>query len=116
MDIEVRPLIVEDVFIVARMLSKVTKGARAELSTALSAKEKPDPTELGIALFQSMFIDVEEDLKAWLADIIGKSKEDLIAMPATTMIDIIEALTRQESAKGFFGRVSQLVAKVGSPD
>ena len=113
-NIEVRPLTVEDVFTVTRILSKVTKGAREELAKALSDKDKPDPTELGIAIFQSIFTDVEEDLKAWFADLIGKSKEELVAMPATTVIDIVEALTKQEGATGFFGRVSQLVSKVGS--
>ena len=128
MDIEIRPLTVTDVFTVARMLSKVTKGAKAEIATALTAEEKPDPTELGMVLFQSVFIEAEEDLKAWLADLIGKTKQvtrddetitvpDVAAfeiMPATTIIDIIEAFIRQEGAMDFFERVSQLVSKVGS--
>jgi len=115
MEIKVRPLIVTDVFAVARMLSKVTKGTRAELATAMSAKKKPDPTEFGMVIMQSMFTETEEDLKAWMADLIGKTKEEFTVMSATTVIDIIEALIEQEDIRDFFGRVSQLVSKVGSP-
>lgn len=108
---EVRALTVNDVFTVARMLSKVTKAARAELALALSAKKSPEPAELGMVLFQSVFVETEEDLKAWLASLISKPREEFEAMPATTVIDIIEALVKQEDMKDFFGRVSQLVKK-----
>jgi len=111
-EIKVRPLIVTDVFAVARMLSKVTKGARAELAAAMSAKKKPDPTELGMVIMQSMFTETEEDLKAWMADLIGKTKEEFTVMSAATVIDIIEALIEQEDIKDFFGRVSQLVGRL----
>lgn len=111
MDIEVRSLLVMDVFTVARMLSKVTKGARVELARVI-AGEKPDPTELGLTIFQSLFADAEEDIKSWLADLVGKSKEEFGAMPATTVIDVIEGLANQEDIVDFFGRVSQLVARL----
>ena len=112
MDIVVRPLSVTDVFTVARMLSKVTKGARAEIAESIKA-EKPNPTELGMVLFQSMFIETEKDLKTWLADLIGKTEEEFLVMPAATVIDIIEALMKQEGAADFFARVSQLVSRPG---
>lgn len=115
MEIKVRPLTVTDVFAVARMLSKVTKGARVELAAAVKAETKPDPTELGMVIFQSIFVEAEEDLKAWMADLIGKTKEEFTVMSATTVIDIIEALIEQEDIRDFFGRVSRLVSKVGSP-
>lgn len=114
MDIEVRELIVDDVFAVARMLSKVTKGARADLAQALSDKKKgknPDPTELGLALVQTLFVEAEEDLKAWLASLVGKPPEEFKAMPASTVIDIVDALIKQEGIMDFFERVSRLVTK-----
>ena len=114
MGVEIRSLLVTDVFTVARMLSKVTKGAREDLAKAIKSEEKPDPTELGIAIFQSLFVEVEEDLKAWLADLINKPKEEFETMPATTVIDIIEALVQQEGIADFFERASQLVSKTGS--
>ena len=115
MGIEVRQLIVDDVFAVARMLSKVTKGARAELVQALSDKKggkKPNAGELGMALFQSLFTESEDDLKTWMADLVGKTKEEFIFMPATTLIDIVDALMKQEGILDFFERVSQLVMKM----
>ena len=114
MEIKVRLLIVDDVFTVTRMLSKVTKGARAELAQALSDKKKgknPAPTELGLALVQTLFVEAEEDLKAWLASLIGKTPDEFKAMPATALIDIVEALMKQEGILDFFGRVSHLVTK-----
>ena len=115
MDIEVRPLLVDDVFVVARMLSKVTKAARAEIASAIKASkkdEKPDPTELGMVLCQSMFAEAEGDLKAWMANLIGKTESEFVGMSATTVIDIIEKLAKQEDLKDFLARVSQLVSRV----
>lgn len=111
MDIEVRTLLVSDVFTVARMLGKITKGVRQELASALTAK-KPDPTEVGMVLFQSVFTVAEEDLKAWLADLIGKQKAEFEAMPATTILDIVEKLVEQEDIKTFFTKASSLVNKL----
>ena len=110
MDIEVRPLQVDDIFTVAGMLSKVTEGARTELAQAFAA-ENPNPTELGMALFQTMFVEAKEDLKSWLAGLIGRTQEEFGVMPPTTLIDIIEALIKQEDIVDFFARVSQLVSK-----
>lgn len=142
MSVEVRLLIVDDVFVAARMLSKVTKAARAELAHALVARrdaeplpqdeleklnpkqrkeyaEKlaeaqanlPNPTELGLALVQNLFIESEADLKAWLASLIGKTADEFKVMPATTIIDIVDGLLAQEGIMDFFERVSQLVSK-----
>lgn len=110
MNIEIRELIVTDVFTVARMLSKIAKGARAEIAKAIQAGESSNPTELGMVVFQTMFADAEEDLKGWLADLIGKTKEEFVLMPATTVLDIIEALMKQEDAADFFARASRLVS------
>ena len=102
---------VPDVFAVARMVSKVTKGARVELAEAVK-EESPNPTALGMLLFQCIFTEAEEDLKAWLADLVGKTNDEFMKMPATTVIDIIEALVEQKDIRDFFGRVSQLVSKI----
>ena len=110
MDIEIRKLLVKDVFTVARMLSKVAGRARAEIAAAIKARESSNPTELGMVMFQTMFAESEEDMKEWLADLIGKTKEEFLSMPATTVIDIIETLMKQEDATDFFARVSRLVS------
>jgi len=113
MTIEVRTLSVDDIFAVARMLSKVTKAARAELATALVEQEEGEenPTELGMTLFQTLFTESEADLKEWLASLIGQTSEELGKLPATVLVDIVESLAAQEGVADFFGRVSQLVSK-----
>lgn len=110
-EIEVRPLKVKDVFAVARMLGKVTRGARLQLASALTEK-KPNYTELGITLFQSLFTEAEEDLKAWLADLMGKKVAEFEAMPATAVLGVVEKLASQEDIKDFFGKALLLVNKV----
>lgn len=110
MEIKVRPLITDDLFAVAYMLSKITKGAKAELAQALSGEES-NPTEIGILLFQSVFIEAKEDLKAWLASLVGKTTEEFGNLPLMTFMEIIEALMEQKDATDFFARASQLAAK-----
>lgn len=111
MDIEIRPLQVKDVFAVAKMLGKVTKGARLQLASVLTGK-KPNPTEVGMVLFQSVFTEAEEDLKAWLADLIGKEVAEFETMPATAVLDIVEKLAQQEGIRDFFAKASLLATKL----
>lgn len=110
MEIKIRELNVKDVFAVARMLGKITKGARQELASALKGK-KVDPTELGMVLFQSVFTEAEEDLKSWIADLIGKEVTEFETMPAVAVLDIIEELAKQEDIKDFFARASSLATR-----
>ena len=111
-ELNMRPLQVKDVFTVARMLGKITKGARSELATALTSKKKANPTEIGMALFQSVFIEAEEDLKVWLADLISKEVGEFEAMPPNTVLDIVEKLVAQEGIGDFFAKASQLATKL----
>lgn len=125
MEIKIRELNVKDVFAVARMLGKITKGARLQLASILAGK-KANPTELGMVLFQSLVTEAEEDMKAWLADLIGKTKQvtkddetitvpDVIAfeaMPATAVLDIAEKLIEQEGIRDFFAKASLLATRL----
>lgn len=111
MNIKVRELNVEDIFSVARMLGKITKGARLQLASALTGK-KTNPTELGMVLFQSLVTDAEEDLKAWLASLAGKELAEFKTMPATAALDVVEGLFTQEGIKDFFSRASSLATKL----
>lgn len=113
MNIEVRELQVRDVFTIARALAKVTKEARLELASMLSAK-KSNPTEIGMVLFQSVFTAAEEDLKNWLASMINAKREEFEEMPAMALLDIIEELSKKEGIRDFFGRASSLVAKIST--
>ena len=112
---EIRKLQVADVFAVARMLGKITKVARLELAKAITSK-KPNITELGMVIVQSICVEAEEDLKAWLADLIDKKKDEFMVMDATAIFDIIEGLVEKEDIKDFFARASQLVTKLTPKD
>jgi len=111
MDIEIRELNVGDVFTVARMLGKITKGARLQLASVLTGK-KVNPTEMGMVLFQSLVTEAEGDLKAWMANLVGKEITEFEAMSATTVLDVIEKLIKQEGIKDFFGRASSLMSNL----
>ena len=114
--VEIRGLKTKDVHVIARMLGKVTKGARQELVSAMTAKKgkKVMPMELGMTLFQCLAVDAEEDLKAWMASLINKEVAEYEEMPATTVIDIIEQVIALEDFGDFFSRASQLSIKLPS--
>ncbi len=113
--IKVRELTVDDVFALVRMLGKITKGARDEIAAALSdGLEKTNPTQFALVLFQSLFIDAEEDLKTWMGALIGKKGTAFGSLPAITALDIVEQLVSQEGIKAFFVRASHLADKQSS--
>ena len=121
MDIEVRPLEVDDVFQVVKMLGKITRSAReelvellrpdteSELAEGVEAK-KADPVMVGLIIFQCLFTELEEDLKEWMASLVNKSSAEFSKMPAIVVIDLIETLVRQEDVRGFFARASRLAS------
>ena len=131
LELEIRPLNVDDVFTVAKMLGKISKSALEEIAEALTreireegieeveegemevdAKKGVNPTRLGMVIISSVFLEAEEDLKAWLGDLIGHSAEEFGAMPANTVLDVIEGLVSQEGIRDFFARASQLATKI----
>lgn len=95
---EIRTLTVKDVFTLTRALSRV---------------KPPDNTgnaqQFGLSLILSAFRDAEDELIAWLADMAGVEKEDFATMPAAAVLEVIEAISQQEGAKDFFGRLSKLL-------
>ena len=98
---QVRELTVKDVFAVTRMLGKVQLPER-----------KDDAQGYGIAIVFAALRDAEEDLKEWLADMVGKTKAEFEAMPPSAILDVIEGIMAQDGAKDFFVRLSKLL---GSP-
>lgn len=112
--IEVRNVEVDDVFAIAKMLGKITKGAREEIASALSSNmEKTNPTEFALVLFQSLLVEADGDLKRWMADLCGIKLEEFVKLPAEVVIDVIEGLATQEGIKGFFARASLLASRGG---
>ena len=111
MEVEIRTMNVNDVFTVARILGKITKSARMELVAAFKGK-KVDPTYLGMVLIQSLCVEAELELKAWLADVIGKDVEEFGKMPGAVVLDIVEQMMGQADIRDFFARAFSLVTKI----
>jgi len=112
MDIKVRDLNIDDVFAVAKMLGKITKSARAEIVLAIGskkAKKNVNATELGMVIVQNLCVEAGEDLKAWLADMVGQPVGEFGKMSPHALIDVVKHLAAQEDIKDFLSQVSQLV-------
>jgi hypothetical protein len=105
----IRDLTVNDVFTVARIIGKVTRGAQVQLLAAITGKGKTNPMQVGFAVVQGLMLDAESDVKALLADLAGMTVEEFAAQPAAVVFDIVEALMNKEDAKAFFAKVSSLL-------
>jgi len=110
---QVRDLTVNDVFAIAKILGKVAKGSRAQLIMVLSDKAKDiAPVDLGLTLFQTLCIDAEADVKAWLADMAGMKAEEFGKLPPENLIDVIEQIASKDGIKDFLARAASLAGKV----
>ena len=109
MTVKVRPLCVNDLFSVAKIIAKATGEGMKALANMQDAGER----EVGMAIVTVGVAHAEKETKAWLADLIGKKPEELGKMPMTTALDIVEQLAEQEDIKTFFTRASALAGKMG---
>ena len=108
MDIKVRPLVVDDLFAVAKIIAKATGEGMKALANMQDAGE----TEVGMAIVTVGVAHAEKETKAWLADLVGKTPEELSKMPIMTAMDIAEQLAEQEDIKVFFTRANVLARKL----
>jgi hypothetical protein len=74
------------------------------------------PAELGLSLIQTLCLDAEDDVKAWLADLIGTDVKGFEAMPPVVLFDIVEQIARKEDFKGFLSRASGLATRLVPPE
>ena len=109
--IQLRALNVKDVFTVGKMLGKTTRLMRLQIANITNIKE--NPMEIGLALFGSLLVEAEVDVKVWLADLAGLKVEEFEVMPPRTVLDVIEQLSQKEDLKSFFVQASALVSRVG---
>lgn len=107
--VEVRSLQTRDVFAVARILGRVARGNKVQLMAVITGKQV-DPSAIALDLFGVLFTDAESDIKAWCADLCGKTVEEFDALPPDTIFEIIDQLKSREDMKGFLGRVSRLIS------
>ena len=108
MSIEVRPLIFDDLFAVAKIIAKATGEGMKALANIQDAGEM----EVGMAIVTVGVAHAEKETKAWLADLVGITPEELGKMPMTTAIDIVEQLAEQEDIRTFFTRANALAKKL----
>jgi len=108
MNIKVRPLVVDDLFAVAKIIAKATGEGMKALASMQDASER----EVGIAIVTVGVAHAEKETKAWLADLVGKTPEELAKMPIMTALDIAEQLAEQEDIKAFFTRAKDLAKKL----
>ncbi len=108
MVVKVRPLCVNDLFAVAKIIAKATGEGMKALASVQDASER----EVGMAIVTVGITHAEKETKAWLADLVGKTPEELAKMPIMTALDIAEQLAEQEDIKVFFTRANALAKKL----
>lgn len=108
MVVKVRPLCVNDLFAVAKIIAKATGEGMKALANMQDASER----EVGMAIVTVGVAHAEKETKAWLADLVGKTPEELAKMPIMTALDIAEQLAEQEDIKVFFTRANALAKKL----
>ena len=108
---EIRELRAKDVKTLAKMLGKLKSSSTGDLFTVLdkAAKKKGDsnPMEVGLSLFRIAAADLTDDIYSRLADLIGKTVEELDEMSVNAPADIIKELVTRGEFKSFFGSVLQ---------
>ena len=113
MEIKIRELNVDDVFTVAAMLGKITKPARYQIITYVKKGDKPhskaENTDLILTILQSLLVEVNEDIKKWMADMAQIDIETFKKMPATTVITVCKQIASLDGIKDFLAEVSQLL-------
>jgi len=102
--VTVRELTTADVSRVARMLGKTTRATQAEIT-----KQGQDLSMMTLVL---ALLETTDDMYAWAADLIGVEAVEFEAMPATTILDIIDQLGEMPEARDFFARASRMAGGV----
>ncbi len=114
MEVKTRALQVRDIFTVGKILGKLSKTVRLQLATVLSDAKNKDANyaEVGIIVIQSLFIEAEADIKAWLADMAGVKVAEFDNLPAMVLLDEVNQILHQPDVKDFFVKASQLLGQV----
>ena len=114
-EIKLRELNVGDVFAIARMLGKITKNNRLQILAFIKGKSK-NYAELTLIVIQSLFIDAEEDLKEWLAELAGIDKKEFLSLPAKEVIKVVKQIASMEGIQDFLSEASRLVPEEASTE
>lgn len=106
--IRVRGLKTTDFFVMAKIVSKMGSKMLKQIN------ESTTEMQAGLLFMTIALENAEEDMKAWLADLCGKTVEEFESMSFDAPIEVIEKLSEKEDLNAFFGRVRALIAKLSS--
>lgn len=87
---EIRPLQIDDLFTISRILGK----------SSVNAEKLTGSEGAWLRLMESL-CEASDDLLAWLADLVGKEVKEFSAMPAAAIYDIVEKLSQQAGFQDF---------------
>lgn len=87
--------------------------------TKLLGKVKLPPTDedaraYGLAIIQTAVQSAADEVWEWLADMAGMKPGEFDEQPASAVIEVIEGIAKQESARDFFGRLAQVFGKASA--
>lgn len=106
---EIRELKAKDLKTLAIMLGKLQPATINNILAGLDKKKSY--MEVGVLIFRSIAADITEDIYNWLADLIGKSSQELDGMPFNAPVEIIKALVARGDFADFFGQATKLAGK-----
>jgi hypothetical protein len=128
---KVRPLIQRDRVTLAAMIRKLVEkvgtsdllnimvrdekaigSAQAQTPGTKAETPKDKFTKLGIKVINLMIDAIEEDLRAWFADLIGVTPEAFQSLPIDIEIRIINQLMDAPEANDFFAGALRLSKKM----
>jgi hypothetical protein len=104
--LQVRNLKTSDFFVMAKIVSKMGTKVLKQLS------ESTTELQAGLLFVTIVLENAEADMKAWLADLAGKTAEEFDQLSFDAPIEVIEKLSEKEDLNAFFGRVRALVNKI----
>jgi hypothetical protein len=115
--LKVRRLVVDDIFLLAKILSNISEKAGQEVvkilvqegdTSKLSEEERKEKElEIGIKLAETVFrvclFHAEDDFKKWVANILGVSRRRVGKLTFVELKEIINQIKENEDISGFFG-------------
>lgn len=99
----VRRLKTGDIFRVAKLFLKMWKGG-----SVLDSKDFAET-------LLSSLLENEDEITAFLADLVGLTPEEFRELPPDAIFDIADALSKSEDIKRFLDKVKAVLAKMPKP-
>lgn len=98
---QVREFKAKDVKRLTKLVGKVKLPAANE-----------NAAEYGLAIIQTAVQEAADEVWDWLADMAGMKTAEFDEQPASSVLDVIDGIAKQESARDFFGRLGQMLGGI----